>query len=198
MSYSFWNKDLPVQWVSEEDPADAAARMAKKSPDICCITATRMLHMIHTAVSDERKDEFYAQFCTPERLLIAVTEPDAMEKDALQFELSVILSVRRVEHRPTRFIFPPDFDPCILQNQSLAIFLHMADRGVPLHRLQAENGLLRKLARLNFPVDDSLFSEDGKEEETDANTRILQEIKTKIRMLEKKVAHLAEKDSEPF
>ena len=198
MSYSFWNEDFFVQWVSDEDPAEAAVQIAKVSPDICCITATRMLRMIHTAVADERKDEFYRQFCTPERLLIAVTEPDAMEKDALQFEMSVILSIRRVEHRPTRFIFPPDFDPCILQNQSLAIFLHMADRGVPLHRLQAENGLLRKLARLNFPVDDSLFSEDGKEEETDANTRILQEIKTKIRMLEKKVAHLAEKDSEPF
>ena len=197
MSYSFWNKDLTVQCVSEEDPAEAAAEMARKSPDICCITATRMLRMIYTAVADERKDEFYAQFCTPERLLIAVTEPDVMEKDALQFELSVILSVRRVEHRPTRFILPPDFDPCILQNQSLAIFLHMADRGVPVRRLRAEGGLLRRLSQLNLSSDDSLSAEE-EEEETDARTRILQEIEAKIRVLEKKVTRLAEKDSEPF
>ena len=197
MSYSFWDASLHVLWVSEEDPADAAARMAEKDPDLCCVTPTRMLWMIHTAVTDERKDEFYRQFCTPERLLIAVTEPDAMEKDALQFELSVILSVRRVEHRPTRFIFPPDFDPCILQNQSVAILLHMADRGVPLRRLQTENSLLRCLARLNFPADDSLSPEEEDMKE-DANTRMLREIEAKIRILERKVARLAEKDIEPF
>lgn len=198
MSYSFWDKNLAVQWVSEEDPAEAAVQIAKVSPDICCITATRMLRMIHAAVADERKDEFYRQFCTPERLLIAVTEPDAMEKDALQFEMSVILSIRRVEHRPTRFIFPPDFDPCILTNRSLAIFLHMADRGVPACRLRAEGGLFRKLASLCPSADDPLFPEEDEEEELDPSTRILLEIEAKIRALEKKVARMAEKDTEPF
>ncbi len=197
MSYSFWNEDFPVQWVSEEDPAEAAARMAEKDPDICCVTPTRMLWMIHSAVLDSRKDDFYRQFCTPDRLLIAVTEPDAMEKDALQFEMSVILAVRRVEHRPTRFIFPPDFDPCVLTNRSLAILLNMADRGVPVCRLRSEGSLFRRLAAICPQEDDPLFSEEEGETEN-VNTRILREIEAKIRALEKKVTRLAEQDTDPF
>ena len=198
MNYKFWNPNLAVQWVSEEDPAQAAAKMLEKNPDICCITATRMLWMIYTAVVEERKDEFYAQFCTPDRLLIAVTEPDALEKEALQFELSVILSVRRVNHLPTRFILPPSFDPRILTNQSLAVFLHMADRCVPRLRLQAESGLLRKLTTLSPQTDDPIFPEEEEEDELAPSTRILQEIEAKIRALEKKVMHMTEKDTDPF
>lgn len=199
--YSFWKKDITVQWVSCVDPLEDADRMTEQDPDVFSITTAEIMDMIHAAVLDSRKDEFYAQLCSPKKLLIVVAEPYSIEKEALQFELSVIMSVRRVSYMPTRVFFPSDFDPAIITNQSLSIFLHMADRGMPIRRMHTGQGLFRRLAEiawLSEELDDPLFPEED-EEGVDAEGRslsILREIRARTQALERQISH-PEPDPEP-
>ncbi len=114
---------LPVISITDPTPEATAGEIAQSEIDAVSITPEKLTREIKDALISREQHRFYDKFCSPALLIAALPHPDNVLGDAVQFELAVILSVRRVNRLPTLFVFPDGIPPSGITNTSLRTFL---------------------------------------------------------------------------
>lgn len=139
---------LYVVSVTDPAPERAAASAAADIPGTTCVTPTGLLQDIKYAIIHDTKRAFYEKYCTPAMLVLAIEAPDALSKDTLQLELSMILSVRTVNELPTLLIFRHSRDTDYITNTSLRAFLYLDSGGMRTYDDRQRNKLQHYIAKM--------------------------------------------------